>query len=66
MKVIVIFEFPSIQNPNSPEADRVVQEITNMTVEAQQDLRSEFQDAAVWVDEAREDTFTGDIGINQA
>ena len=28
MKVIVVFEFPQITNPNSPEADKVVDTIT--------------------------------------
>jgi hypothetical protein len=63
MKVFVCFEFPSIQDLNGPEADEVVANLTEFTVRAQETLREEGQQVDVWVDEAREDTFTGNEAL---
>lgn len=54
MKVHVIFNFPDITDPDSPEADEVIDVITSDTVE----LQSTFPEALkceVWVEDATQD-----------
>jgi len=47
MKVIVIFEFENIENPDSPEADAVVKAIT----EDCETMQVAFDASGCWVDE---------------
>lgn len=54
LQVLVVFEFDGIDDPNSPEADAVVDEVSNRTVRYL--LEGWIADApinAVWVDDVR-------------
>jgi hypothetical protein len=54
LQVVVVFEFPGIESPDSPEADEIVDEVAH---EIERLVLGEWQSpvtaVAAWVDEAR-------------
>jgi len=52
MRVHVVFAFPSITDPDSPAADAVMDDLTQLTKTMQATLREDAHpDAMVWVDD---------------
>lgn len=57
MQVTITFNFPDIVDPNSPEADAIIETLTAQTVEWQAEWRalppqSKTRNTTVWLDEA--------------
>jgi hypothetical protein len=46
MKVVIVFEYPEVIDPNSSEADAIVEHLSELTTRWSDDL-----DATVYVDE---------------
>jgi hypothetical protein len=56
-RVVVVYEFEGIDDPNSPEADEIVDEVTEVTSQTLfGEWESSFTTAGVWV----EDAYTAD------
>lgn len=52
MKVTVVFDFPDIKNPNSFDADVVIDHITTLTKYIHNELVVDHPESSVYVDEA--------------
>jgi hypothetical protein len=52
-RVVVVYEFEGIDDPNSPEADEIVDEVTEVTSQTLfGEWESSFTTAGVWVEDA--------------
>lgn len=48
LRVVMVFEFDGIDDANGPEADEIVDRLTNATINMEQ----RYEASAVWVEDA--------------